>query len=133
MTPDIRPATLADIPALREMLVATWHATYDATLGVEKVNAIAASWHSLEKLGAECAAAQANPKADALLVAEAGGRIVGTASAHFLPDPNFRRAVGDFLEREREAAWGALRCDTLSARWRDSLRAVGRPPLRSPK
>jgi predicted N-acyltransferase len=26
-----------------------------------------------------------------------------TPSAHFLPDPNFRRAVGDFLEREREA------------------------------
>ena len=26
-----------------------------------------------------------------------------TRSAHFLPDPGFRRAVGDFVEREREA------------------------------
>ena len=28
---------------------------------------------------------------------------VPTWSAHYLPDPNFRRAVGDFLQREREA------------------------------
>jgi predicted N-acyltransferase len=28
---------------------------------------------------------------------------VPTYSAHFLPDPNFRRAVADFLERERDA------------------------------
>jgi predicted N-acyltransferase len=28
---------------------------------------------------------------------------VPTFSAHFLPDPNFRRAVADFLERERDA------------------------------
>ena len=86
MLPTLRPATLHDIPALREMLVATWHATYDATLGVEKVNAIAASWHSPEKLSAECAAALAEPEANAMLVAEHGGRVIGTASAHFLPD-----------------------------------------------
>jgi len=28
---------------------------------------------------------------------------VATWSAHYLPDPNFRRAVADFLVREREA------------------------------
>ncbi|MEQ9125293.1 MAG: GNAT family N-acetyltransferase [Alphaproteobacteria bacterium] len=28
---------------------------------------------------------------------------VETSSAHFIPDPSFRRAVADFLEREREA------------------------------
>jgi uncharacterized protein len=28
---------------------------------------------------------------------------VATPSVHFLPDPNFRRAVADFLDREREA------------------------------
>jgi predicted N-acyltransferase len=32
-----------------------------------------------------------------------GYRPVPTFSAHFLPDPGFRRAVADFLEREREA------------------------------
>jgi predicted N-acyltransferase len=26
-----------------------------------------------------------------------------TPSVHFLPDPNFRRAVADFLDQEREA------------------------------
>ena len=85
MTPHIRPATLADIPALREMLVATWHATYDATLGVEMVNTIATTWHSLEKLSAECRVAEADPAGNALLVATHAGRIVGTASAHCMP------------------------------------------------
>ena len=28
---------------------------------------------------------------------------VATWSAHFIPDPNFRRAIADFLVREREA------------------------------
>ena len=32
-----------------------------------------------------------------------GYRPVPTRSAHFLPDPNFRRAVAEYLEREREA------------------------------
>ena len=32
-----------------------------------------------------------------------GYRPVPTFSAHYLPDPGFRRAVADFLEREREA------------------------------
>lgn len=82
MSVRVRPAALADIPALREMLVATWHATYDATLGVEKVNEIAATWHSLEKLTAELAGAEANPEANAFLVAEQGGALVATASVH---------------------------------------------------
>lgn len=82
MSLTLRPAVLADIPALREMLVATWHATYDATLGVEKVNEIAATWHSIDKLTAELAEAEANPAANALLVACDAGALVGTASAH---------------------------------------------------
>ena len=32
-----------------------------------------------------------------------GYRPVPTYSAHFIPDPSFRRAVADFLKREREA------------------------------
>ena len=82
MTPTLRPAVLADIPALREMLVATWHATYDATLGVEKVNEIAATWHSLEKLTTELAETEARPAENLLLVAMRGEKLVGTASAH---------------------------------------------------
>ena len=35
-----------------------------------------------------------------------GYQPVPTWSAHFLPDPNFRRAVADFLERERVAVEG---------------------------
>ena len=82
MTLHIRPATLTGIPALREMLVATWHATYDATLGAEKVDEIAAYWHSNDKLTAEFAEADANLADHALLVADDAGALVGTASAH---------------------------------------------------
>lgn len=85
MTLLIRPAVLADIPALRDMLVATWHATYDATLGAGKVDEIAARWHSLEKLGAELAESEAKPAENTLLVAMRGEALVGTASAHLVP------------------------------------------------
>ena len=37
-----------------------------------------------------------------------GYRPVPTWSAHFLPDPNFRRAVADYLERERAAVAGEI-------------------------
>ncbi|MFN3389615.1 MAG: GNAT family N-acetyltransferase [Allosphingosinicella sp.] len=37
-----------------------------------------------------------------------GYRPVPTWSAHFLPDPSFRRAVADYLERERAAVAGEI-------------------------
>jgi predicted N-acyltransferase len=37
---------------------------------------------------------------------------VPTYSAHFIPNPGFRRAVADFLEREREAV--AREIDSLA-------------------
>lgn len=85
MSLSLRPAVLADIPALRAMLMETWHATYDATLGVDKVDAIAARWHSIEALTFELEEAEAAPAANALLVAMREGALVGSASASCAP------------------------------------------------
>ena len=46
----IRPALESDLPAIRDLLVETWHATYDAIYGVKRVNAITGDWHSLPVL-----------------------------------------------------------------------------------
>ncbi len=46
----VRTATRNDLPAIRKILVETWHATYDEIYGVERVNEICGDWHSLEAL-----------------------------------------------------------------------------------
>lgn len=75
--PTIRPCTLTDIPAVHRLLTETWHATYDGWLGVERVNEIAATWHSHAQL-----AAQVGRPDSAFLVAETGDELGGTAFAH---------------------------------------------------
>lgn len=46
----VRTASAKDLPSVREILVETWHATYDGIYGVEKVTAITEAWHSLDRL-----------------------------------------------------------------------------------
>lgn len=58
-TLDIRTAREADLPDLRALIVDTWHATYDATMGPDRVTAITDDWHSLERLGREISHPQA--------------------------------------------------------------------------
>jgi ribosomal protein S18 acetylase RimI-like enzyme len=70
----VRLAQKGDLPAVRELLVETWHDTYDALIGVEKVMEITNSWHSLEALAGHLAVPQT-----AFFVAADGGRIVGHA------------------------------------------------------
>nr|WP_252192908.1 GNAT family N-acetyltransferase [Rhizobium sp. CSW-27] len=41
----VRTATEQDVDAIREVLVETWHATYDAFYGEAKVNELIAAWH----------------------------------------------------------------------------------------
>jgi ribosomal protein S18 acetylase RimI-like enzyme len=72
----IRPATTADLPAVRDVLVETWHATYDATLGVAVVDEITGRWHALDVLAAQLA-----DQTCLRLIAEQGERIVGTLLA----------------------------------------------------
>ncbi|MBA8838576.1 GNAT family N-acetyltransferase [Ochrobactrum sp. RH2CCR150] len=48
----VRSATEADLKAVHELLVSTWHATFDDILGREMVNAVTGQWHSIAALKA---------------------------------------------------------------------------------
>jgi ribosomal protein S18 acetylase RimI-like enzyme len=73
----IRPATEGDLESVRGVLVETWHDTYDALMGREKVVEITGKWHSVEVLARQLAAAGTS-----FLVAETEQRVVGHAFAH---------------------------------------------------
>jgi ribosomal protein S18 acetylase RimI-like enzyme len=75
--PVIRPATALDLASVRDLLVATWHATYDAIYGPDEVTRITDDWHSLENL----AKGLTKPAHLFLVAADQSGSIVATASA----------------------------------------------------
>jgi ribosomal protein S18 acetylase RimI-like enzyme len=77
----IRLATPADIPALNRVLVATWHATYDAIYGAATVDDITGRWHSPEAL-----ALQLVDPSTVTLLAERDGVVLATASSRRLPN-----------------------------------------------
>ena len=72
----IRPATHADVAAIRDVLVATWHATYDAIYGRARVSAITSDWHALDAIARLVGFGPAS-----LMVAEENGRVLATATA----------------------------------------------------
>jgi ribosomal protein S18 acetylase RimI-like enzyme len=73
----IRSAIEADLPAVRALLVTTWHDTYDRLIGATKVSEITNSWHSIENLTRQLALADTS-----FLVADEAGKIIGHAFAH---------------------------------------------------
>lgn len=72
----IRTASERDIPAIRALLVETWHDTYDAIYGVEKVTEITDNWHSIKSLTARLT----TPRSE-FIVADDGEAISGVAYA----------------------------------------------------
>jgi len=76
MTIAVRPAAEADLPAVRQVLMETWHATYDAVFGADMVTEITGRWHSLDALRG-----QLNKAGTAFLVAERDGALVATLYA----------------------------------------------------
>ena len=72
----IRQAVEADLPAIRDLLVKTWHATYDAIYGVGRVDEITGEWHSLPALKSRL-----DRPGAIFLVAEAQGSIAAMAYA----------------------------------------------------
>ncbi|TPN48758.1 MULTISPECIES: GNAT family N-acetyltransferase [unclassified Mesorhizobium] len=72
----VRTAGNRDLAAIRALLVETWHATYDAIYGVERVTAITEEWHSIAALKARLT----KPNSE-FLVADDGKRIGGVAFA----------------------------------------------------
>lgn len=77
----IRDAEAADLPAVRALLVETWHATYDGIYGWRRVAEMTNAWHSVEALSA-----QLGRDGGAFLVAVLGEDIVATASARLEQD-----------------------------------------------
>ncbi|MCA9706762.1 MAG: GNAT family N-acetyltransferase [Myxococcales bacterium] len=76
--PTIRPVTDADLDAVRRVLVETWHATYDAIMGAERVTAITDDWHAVDRLRRQVD----RPQAPFLLVEASDGAVIATGSAH---------------------------------------------------
>ncbi|MFD2052989.1 GNAT family N-acetyltransferase [Mesorhizobium calcicola] len=72
----VRTAGERDLVAVRALLVETWHATYDAIYGAERVTEITDEWHSIASLKARLA----KPNSE-FLVADDGKRIGGMAFA----------------------------------------------------
>lgn len=72
----IRSAGERDLTAIRELLVTTWHATYDGIYGEEQVVEITNEWHSIASLKARLL----RPNSE-FLVADDGNRIGGMAFA----------------------------------------------------
>ena len=72
----IRKAVVAEVDAVRALLVETWRATYEPLYGAEKVLAITDRWHASAVLRR-----QIEDSAVRFLVAEIGGVILGHALA----------------------------------------------------
>ncbi len=78
----IRPATPADLPAIRDCLVATWHATYDHIDGPEAVTRVTDVWHAVDVL-----ARQLDQPGYCFQLAEtATGQVVATSLAMLQSD-----------------------------------------------
>ena len=73
----IRDAAPNDIPAVRELLVETWHDAYDRLIGAEKVVAITDVWHSERNLSRQLGLPRTS-----FLVADIDGAIAGHAFAN---------------------------------------------------
>lgn len=79
----IRPATPADAPAIAQVRVDAWRATYrgmipDAYLAAMKIEESTALWDKV---------LTAAPNTTNTFVAEIDGQVAGFASAHMLPEP----------------------------------------------
>ena len=76
---EIRPATAADVPAVRALGVRTWHATYDGVLPPATVEAGIDEWWNAYSLGAAC-------RDGRMLVAVRAGVVVGLLESDRLGD-----------------------------------------------
>lgn len=74
---EVRRASADDLDAVRQLLQDTWHATYDATMGIEVVSDITSRWHSKENLTRQLA----DPDGCFLVAENSSGTIVGHVGA----------------------------------------------------
>jgi ribosomal protein S18 acetylase RimI-like enzyme len=113
----VRTASERDLVAVRALLVETWHATYDAIYGAERVAAITDDCHSIASLKARLT----RPNSE-FLVADDGNRLGGMAFAVATADPKIvrlnqlyvhpacqRQGIGQLLLAEVEASFPEMR------------------------
>ena len=100
----IRPAVADDLPAVRALLVETWHDTYDALLGAERVTEITNAWHSVENLGRQLdipgtsfLVAEENGRSSAMLLANAEKPPLLVLSRLYVRPDRQRRGIGTQL------------------------------------
>ncbi|MDZ5697662.1 GNAT family N-acetyltransferase [Chelativorans sp. M5D2P16] len=72
----VRTTMRADLEAVRALLVETWHDSYDALMGRDRVSEIVDSWHSIPALAARLE----RPRSE-FIVADDGACIAGVAYA----------------------------------------------------
>ncbi len=78
----VRTASERDLETIRDLLVETWHATYDSIYGAAKVTEITDDWHSIASLKARLV----RPNAE-FIVADDGKSLGGMAYAAATSDP----------------------------------------------
>ena len=119
--PLIRACNEADLPAVRTLLRATWHATYDAIYGPEKVREISDRWHALAALRQGLVMPRSS-----FLVADDNGQIAATSLAFtdndgrcirlsrlYVHPSSQRRGLGRALLSASIDAFPAARCIDL--------------------
>ncbi|WP_337270854.1 GNAT family N-acetyltransferase [Oryzifoliimicrobium ureilyticus] len=72
----VRTASERDVEAIRRVLRETWHATYDAIYGPQKVQALTSVWHQASAIRRSI-----ESKSGEFLVADDGRRLGGVAYA----------------------------------------------------
>lgn len=100
----VRTASERDIAAIRTLLAETWHATYDAIHGAERIDRTIELWCSPAKLKARIE----RPDAE-FLVADDGKRIGGVAYAEGT-DQGLRSIWSSFMSRRICRAGGSAAC-----------------------
>ena len=107
----VEPAREADLPAVRALLEATWHDTYDPPIGAERVTEITRTWHSVKTLSRQLAMEDT-----AFLVARDGDAIVGHLFADFRHKPVLiLRRVYVLPARQREGIGTTLVAAAIAA------------------
>ncbi|WP_439272400.1 GNAT family N-acetyltransferase [Pseudochrobactrum sp. HB0163] len=109
----LRSANKDDLQAVHQLLVKTWHATFDDVLGAETVNKVTGEYHSIAALSRNLA----KPYSEFVVADDGEGRLVGMAFAsqskqavaqlhQLYVDPEYHiQGIGTMLLAEMETAF----------------------------
>jgi len=81
----IRTASEKDLEAIRDLLVTTWHDTYEADYGYDAVRKVSDQWHSIDRLQEKLKAPQSE-----FLVMDDGSQLGAVAYAAMSSETNLQ-------------------------------------------